>query len=531
MKLADMPPPRPGWGWGTVEELGQLNEQPVLTGPFGTNLSRSDFQPTGVPLLTIGCLTSHGIDLSKAQHVSEAKADELARYRLRTGDLLFSRMASVGRAGFVTDELEGALFNYHIMRLRLDPEVCDPDLFLAYVRGAVTVRKYLEHVNHGATRDGINTKQLVEMPVSLPPRQEQRRIVAKIESLFERSRRAKEALGRIPPLLDKLRQSILAAAFRGDLTADWRAQNPSVEPADKLLERIRTERRDRWEQTELAKLRAKGKEPKDDKWKAKYKEPSHADSTFELPEGWCWASLDELIESLRNGVSKKPTADSSGVPILRISAVREMQVDLNDVRYLDGEASEFELFRLEAGDLLFTRYSGNPRYVGVCGLVHDGFQDGVYPDKLMRARPLSPLVSPDFLQTAMNAGAARDYISEKRKTAAGQVGISGSDLKLAPVALPPIAEQREIAKVVTRLWHAVTELAATQAQGSAQLTSLESSILAKAFRGELVEQDPNDEPASVLLERIRTAREAAIPVKKKKTKRRVGGKKNAEIEA
>ncbi len=100
---------------------------------------------------------------------------------------------------------------------------------------------------------------------------EQRRIVSKLESLLARSRRAKEALDAIPALLERFRQSVLAAAFRGDLTADWRAQHPDVEPASKLLERIRAERRLRWEEAELEKMRATGKVPQNDAWKVKYK--------------------------------------------------------------------------------------------------------------------------------------------------------------------------------------------------------------------------------------------------------------------
>ena len=127
----------------------------------------------------------------------------------------------------------------------------------------------------------------------MPPLAEQRRIVAKIEALQERSRRAREALSEVGPLLEQFRQSVLAAAFRGDLTADWRAAHPHVEPASALLQRIRAERRHRWEQAELAKYEAKGQKPPKN-WQEKYQEPSR--STIpdlpELPAGWAWATLE-----------------------------------------------------------------------------------------------------------------------------------------------------------------------------------------------------------------------------------------------
>ncbi|HMA91367.1 MAG TPA: hypothetical protein VKP30_01725, partial [Polyangiaceae bacterium] len=108
-----------GWKLLAVSDLARPDEQPVLTGPFGTSMGSSDFTTSGCPVLTIGCLTDAGVRTDKAVFVHSKKARELERYRLTAGDLLFSRMASVGRAGIVPESLHGALFNYHIMRLRL----------------------------------------------------------------------------------------------------------------------------------------------------------------------------------------------------------------------------------------------------------------------------------------------------------------------------------------------------------------------------------------------------------------------------
>ena len=134
-----------GWNYKAVSEIGASGEEPVLTGPFGTNLGRGDFVESGVPLLTIGCLTQGGINLDKALFVSEEKAKELSRYRLKEGDLLFSRMASVGRAGLVPKWLEGALFNYHIMRLHLTSHAstrgCSSTTFVAQSKSATISRR------------------------------------------------------------------------------------------------------------------------------------------------------------------------------------------------------------------------------------------------------------------------------------------------------------------------------------------------------------------------------------------------------
>jgi type I restriction enzyme S subunit len=472
-------------------------------------LTKSDFVSSGIPVLTIGCLTDHGLELTKAMFVQEKTAQELERYRLREGDFLFSRMASVGRASIVPSSLQGALFNYHIMRLRLSRKAYEPSLFLAYVRGAPSTKAYLESVNHGGTRDGINTAQLLKMPIAVPPAAEQRRIVSKLESLLTRSRRAKEALDAIPALLERFRQSVLAAAFRGDLTADWRAQHPDVEPASQLLQQIQAEHRKSWEESELEKMRSRGKTPRDDSWKAKYEKPEtvNASTLPDLPAGWCWASLDELLASLRNGIASKPD-QNAGLPILRISAVRPLSLDLEDVRYLP-VTQEYDDYALRNGDLLFTRYNGNAELVGACAVVRNCDRTTVYPDKLIRGRVVASIATPDYIELALATGAASSFISEKRKTAAGQVGISGSDLRRVPVPIAPLKEQHALVSIAHRLLRSQSVIAEQARRSATQLEQMNQTVLAKAFRGELVPQDPNDEPASVLLERLRAEREAS----------------------
>ncbi len=223
-----------GWCWATVEQLGTIGEQAVLTGPFGSSLGRSDFITDGVPVLTIGCLTRQGLDLKKALYVSEMKASELQRYRVRPGDLLFSRMASVGRAEVVSGEFSGALVNYHLMRLRLSDQVIDPIYFINYVRGSAIVENYVRQVNHGATRDGINTEQLLGLPVALPSLPEQEQIVAEVERRLSVLNALEVNIQAGLIRAERLRQSILTRAFAGQLVP----QDQNDEAATDLLARI-----------------------------------------------------------------------------------------------------------------------------------------------------------------------------------------------------------------------------------------------------------------------------------------------------
>jgi type I restriction enzyme, S subunit len=488
-----LPEPPIGWSWVTVADLGGVTEQAVLTGPFGTSLGTHDFTPEGVPVLTIGCLADGGIRLDQAAFVSREKASELARYRLEAGDVLFSRMASVGRAAVVKDAIAGALINYHIMRLRLNREAVLPTLFVAYVRGAKQVQDYLREVNHGATRDGINTQQLLAMPVVLPPLPEQHRIVAEIEKQLSRLDAGVAALKRVQANLKRYRAAVLHAACTGRLVPTEaelaRAEGRDFESADQLLDRISAERRGErnWKHDES-------------------RVATHPSSTI-LPGGWAWTDLIQLLGSLRNGLSTKPDA-SDGTAILRISAVRPLRVNAEDVRFLPTHPATVNDYLLDTGDLLFTRYNGNPDLVGVCGVVGRLIRPTAHPDKLIRGKVASALINPRFLQIVLNVGAPREFIRSRVRTTAGQVGISGGDLKATPVPVAPLAEQHRIVAEVERRLSIIDEIEALVVANLKRAERLRQAILKRAFEGKLVPQDPNDEPASVLLERIRAERAA-----------------------
>lgn len=212
------------WIWTRLMEF-EGDEQLVLTGPFGTSLSNKDFVSEGVPVLTIGCLQDDGIKMEKANFVIQEKADELERYKLKEGDILFSRMATVGRASIVNKEQEGCLINYHIMRLRL-PKYINVDYFLLVVKGSPATKAFLNMVNHGMTRDGINTNELLNLPIPFPPIEEQKQIVDGYNQLLAKEKEVGKNLGIVEQQLLQISSSVLTKAFRGTLgTNDGSEQN------------------------------------------------------------------------------------------------------------------------------------------------------------------------------------------------------------------------------------------------------------------------------------------------------------------
>ena len=218
---------------------------------------------------------------------------------------------------------------------------------------------------------------------------------------------------------------------------------------------------------------------------------------------WPVRPLGELLVSVRNGIFvSRPAPGPPGVPIFRISAVRPLQLDLSDIRYAPISLSEAHSYLLNAGDLLFTRYSGNPAYVGACAVVPAHVTTVIHPDKLIRGVVDRSLVMPEFVAIAINVGEGRRQIDERLKTTAGQVGIAGGQLKTVEIPIPPLKEQE---RLVAKVEHSLTILdALATATDHALLRSdhLRHSILERAFSGQLVPQDSGDEPAFELLARI-----------------------------
>ncbi|MBD2211220.1 restriction endonuclease subunit S [Nostoc linckia FACHB-104] len=511
--LAELPT---GWILTKFEELSEAIPNALKAGPFGSALKKEFYVSQGYKIYGQEQVIRED-PFYGDYYIDEERYEALKSCAVKPGDILISLVGTIGKVLVLPEGIEPGIINPRLVKLSLEKKIISTDYIKAYLESSV-VRSYLSSLSHGGTMDILNLTILKTLPITLPPLNEQRRIVAKIEALSARSQRVKEALEDIPQLLDQFRQSVLAAAFRGDLTADWREQNADIEPAEVLLEKIRAERRRRWEEAELEKMKASGKTPKDDKWKGKYKDTNSRVARQQvteiraskykfnhLPVSWSAVKLGQIAQLQTGYAFKSSWFVPNGIRLLRGTNIVPGKTRWDDVVYLSQEqAHEFAEYMLQEGDIIIAM----DRPIISFGLKIARLSIDDVPSLLLQRVgrfKLEQRIDPNYLFYFLNSQFFLSHIQEQA-TGTQLPHISANDIESVVVPLPPFEEQRAIGNSIRKWLAKIDAIPSFINSTFSYLDQLDQSILAKAFRGELVPQDPNDEPASVLLERIRSER-------------------------
>jgi type I restriction enzyme S subunit len=363
---------------------------------------------------------------------------------------------------------------------------------------------YLQTVNDhtsSVTVKHLSSRTVQDLPIPAIPRAEQDRIVAALDERLSELDASVANLERAERNLVRYRAAVLAAACSGKLVpteADLASrEGRSYEPADQLLARILAERRKA-------------------NTKAKYEEPAQPDTNNlpKLPKGWVWATFDQLSPRVTVGWvgPMKDEYIDNGVPFLRSQNVRPGRYEPVGLLYVSPEFHQkITKSKLVPGDLVVVR-SGS---VGTTCVIPESLAEANCSDLVIIKKPIG--LEPQFGAFYMN-GIAKWRIKQ------GQVGMAlthfnTESVSKMPIPVPPLAEQERIVAEVDRHLSRADALAASIAQAKRRAQRLRRAVLAAAFQGRLVPQDPSDEPASVLLDRIR-AQAAVAPAKAAPFKRR-----------
>ena len=401
----------------------------------------------------------------------------------------------------------------------LRPEYIDSD-FLVYALREHSIREILcanvSGVGGSLTR--VRPSFVRELHISLPPLQEQRRIALEVKKQQTHIRRAREELEVVISKTREYQTSVLAEAYSGELTESWRrTRQPGRDAASTWLEELHAERRRR--------IGVDGKgEGKRRSLKDEMAVSVRHVSSPKLPEGWEWMSLDEISWNASYGTSQKCDYSASGTPVLRIPNIVNGSIDMHDLKFAVTTLELNTDSALQPGDLLIVRTNGSKDLVGKAAVIREELEAQTYfASYLIRFRLLGIPTLWRWVSLLMQSPQQRVVIEDLAATTAGQYNLSLSKLRSVGIPLPPRRELEELLNQVDTRLTAATSVRDVVQEQLQRLESLDRAVLYRAVRGELVPQDPSDEPASNILLRIREdSRQEAAP-KRNRVKRELVG--------
>ncbi|HMM46133.1 MAG TPA: restriction endonuclease subunit S [Candidatus Macondimonas sp.] len=460
---------------------------------FNPGIDKSKFRDEDempfVPMPAVEAETGR-IDTSARRPFGEVKSGFTA---FASGDVLFAKITPCmenGKMAVAPALPRGVGFGtteFHVLR----PTQAVITEWIYYFVSSAALRHEAQHHMTGAVgQKRVPRRYLETKAFPLPPLNEQRRIVEKIETLFARLDQGEAALRQTQQLLARYRQSVLKAAVTGALTADWRAQNAHrLEHGRDLLARILQTRRQTWQ------------------GRGKYQEPAAPDTTNlpELPEGWVWATLEQLC-SLHNGdrgknYPSKANFVANGVPFVNAGHLQRRKINRAKLDYIS--EGDFELLRagfIQKNDILYCIRGSLGKFA-----ISD-IERGAIASSLVILRPIE-LRLLGYLSAYLECPFVREEIS-KYDNGTAQPNLSARDLAKFVVPLPGILEVDAIGQVVSDSLRE-SEIVALHCQTElTRSAALRQSILKDAFAGKLVPQDPTDEPAADLLARLRATSRA-----------------------
>ena len=444
----------------------------------------------GIPIIII-----RDIEKEKTEALYDGAYDP--EYLIHSGDIL------IGMDGdFRCAEWKGpkGVLNQRVCKITLNENFYDRKLFL------YGINRYLKAIQNATsflTVTHLSSSTIADIPFPLPPLEEQKRIVKKIEELFEESKTVHQTIDKMPEIIRKFKQSVLNAAYHGELTIDWRKQN-SVEASTVLLKKIIKERKENYE-----KLLAKSKQEKTRKPKKDF-EISVIGTNPKIPT-WVDVKLDNLVYiAARIGWRglKAEEYTKSGPLLLSVYNLNNGEyVDFTKINHISMERyNESPEIQLKTNDILLAKDGAG---IGKIGIIKNLPETATVNSSLLVIRSREAFI-PKYLFYFLS-GPQMQAIVKTKITGSATPHLFQRDIKEFTLSVPPLDEQKEIVQKIVKYFELADHIA--NSVNSARISSekIDQSILSKAFRGDLVNLNADDESASNLLDKIKKFNDEEIP--------------------
>jgi type I restriction enzyme S subunit len=473
----------------------------IVTLRNGYAFKSEEYQEHGVPIIRISDINDSVVEISNSKNIYQH--EEFEKYTVNCGDILIAMSgATTGKFG-IYKGIAKAYQNQRVGNLLLVSEANTNKTFIYYL--LFSLKRRIEKDAYGGAQPNISGNKVEAIEIELPPLNEQHRIVAKIEELFSELDKGIENLKTAREQLKVYRQALLKHAFEGKLTAQWRAENQNkLETADALLKRIQQERTQRYQQQLTDWQATGGSKPK----APKSLPPLTAEELAELPklpEGWGWVKVGN-VGSVGTGITPlKGRSDfyaNGNIPWVTSGALNENFVT---------KASDFvtDLALKETNLRIY------PKHTLLIALYGEGKTRGKCSELLIEAttnQAIAAIVQEGIsenLRKYMKWFFQKNYGDIRLKSSGGvQPNLNLSIIENTLFPMCSIEEATQVVDAIESKLSEVDQLDQTIATSLQQAEALRQSILKKAFSGQLVPQDPHDEPASELLVRIKSERDA-----------------------
>jgi type I restriction enzyme, S subunit len=461
-----------GWALLTLKDIAANAKNSIKRGPFGSTIKKEHFVAQGFKIYEQKNAIYNNFNLG-TYYIDEKRFQDLKDFELKSGDVIISCSGTIGKIAIAPANIERGIINQALLKITLNDSLIEP-MFFVYLFSSNLIQKEITSNTRGSAITNVSSVSVLKKILfPVPPLNEQRRIINKIEVLFDESKTAREALNKIPIVLSKFRQLILDKAFKGELTEN----NSSDEPAQCLINRIKFARN----------MKTSIEEPID----------FEANKNQIIPNNWSWSKIGMLFEV---GLGSTPARDrpvfwngnipwvsSSEVAFCRIKDTREKITE---------EGLKKTHLRLRRPGTILLAMIGEGKTRGQCAILDIQASTNqnvasIIPDQQVASEYIYYWLMSRYVVTRQSGeGGAQPALNMQR-------------VKQIPIPIAPIKEQECIVNRIQELFVSIEKIEDLTNKARQEADRINQAILSKAFRGALVPQDPTDEPASELLLRLK----------------------------